>query len=458
MMMILRVGAVIALASVACGKVQDPPDNRQTVVELAATANRDLDLLFVVDDSPSMLDKQNNLTANFPSFLDRLQAVPGGLPNLHVGVVTTDMGTKASGSPTPGPAIGQVGQGGCSGTGKGGALQIGAAQVTGRFLQDVEAPGGRMRNYTGSLAEAFSAMASAGAGGCGFEQPLAAMRAALDNHPSNTGFLRPEAMLGVVILADEDDCSVKSTGLFGPETMALGPLQSFRCTRFGVTCAQGGATPDAMNAMGTKGGCSASVGSDLLDDVAPYREFLLGLKRDPKRVAVTGILGPTEPFAVELRAPPGGGTPQPAVSHSCTYAGPIGNEVADPAVRLQGFLDGFPDRSAFTSICQRDLSGGLVQLAEVFRRAIGSPCVEATLADVRPGTAGLQADCIVEDLIGASAIEIASCEEDLTARPCWRLEADAATCQGFLNLKLVVQRDAPPDPTAVTRMRCAVEP
>ncbi len=455
-MMILRVGSVGAL--VACGPVEGvPPDTLETVVEVPATPNRDLDLLFVVDDSPSMLDKQLNLTANFPSFLDRLQAVPGGLPNLHVGVVTTDMGTKASGSPMPGPSIGQIGQGGCGGTGKGGALQIGNAPVNGRFLVDEDAPaGGRTRNYTGTLADAFSAMARPGAGGCGFEQPLAAMRAALDNHAANAGFLRPEAMLGIVFLADEDDCSAKSTALFGPETGALGPLQSFRCTRFGVTCAQGGQTSDAMNVVGAKAACAPSATTELLDDVAPYREFLRGLKPDDRRLAVTGILGPVDPVAVELRPSPGGGPMLPSLAHSCTYVGPTGTEVADPAIRLGSFLDGFQGRSGLTSICERNLSTGLVQLAEVFRKAIGSPCVEAQPADADPETTGLQTDCVVEDVVGANVIEIESCERDPSARPCWRLEADPALCTASLNLKLVVQRDAAPDPTAITRMRCTV--
>src|SRR5689334_2902710 len=61
-------------------------DGRQTVVEVPVTPNRDLDLLFVVDDSPSMLDKQTNLANNFPNFINRLAQVPGGLPNLHLGV------------------------------------------------------------------------------------------------------------------------------------------------------------------------------------------------------------------------------------------------------------------------------------------------------------------------------------------------------------------------------------
>ena len=59
--------------------------------------NRNLDLLFVVDDSPSMLDKQTNLKNNFPRFIEALQLALGGLPDLHIGVVSTDMGTKASG-------------------------------------------------------------------------------------------------------------------------------------------------------------------------------------------------------------------------------------------------------------------------------------------------------------------------------------------------------------------------
>jgi hypothetical protein len=40
------------------------------------------------------------------------------------------------------------------------------------------------------------------------------MCAALDNHPLNTGFLRPQAVLGVVFLTDEDDGS--GAGRHGP--------------------------------------------------------------------------------------------------------------------------------------------------------------------------------------------------------------------------------------------------
>jgi hypothetical protein len=58
-----------------------PAPTRKTVASVPATANPDLDLLFVIDDSGSMADKQGNLQAALPGFLDTLTAQSdGGLP------------------------------------------------------------------------------------------------------------------------------------------------------------------------------------------------------------------------------------------------------------------------------------------------------------------------------------------------------------------------------------------
>jgi hypothetical protein len=459
--MILRGTIAIALVT-ACGGGQTPHfdagvDPHQPVAEVPVTVNRDIDLLFVIDDSPSMLDKQNNLANNFPNFVNVLNTVEGGLPNIHLGVVTTDMGTKASGSPTPGLPIGQLGQGGCAQTGKSGNLTVNGAAVTGTFISDIkQADGSRVKNYTGDLSSTFGMMARAGAGGCGFEQPLAAMKAALNNNPANAGFLRPAALLAVIFLTDEDDCSVTDTTLFGPDSPTLGPLQSFRCTRFGVTCASGGGTADAMNQEGAKDGCAASTTSTLLDDVRPYHDFLIGLKADPSQVAVSSIMGTTAPFQVELRAPPGGGASVPALVHSCTFNGAAGPEVADPPARMQDFLGLFPDRATASSICQQDLSGGLSLIADLIARSIGSPCVGASLADVDPATAGTQVDCIVEDVVGAAKTTIAECDASETPT-CWKLEADPINCTRFEHLKLTVVRAGVPDPATITRMRCIVQ-
>jgi hypothetical protein len=159
---------------------------------------------------------------------------------------------------------------------------------------------------------------------------------------------------------------------------SLGPRQSFRCTRFGIVCDEGGATPDEMNQVGTKGGCHPAESSQYLARVSEYVQFLKGLKSDPNKVIVAGIMGTTEPFAVELRPDPNNpATGTPALAHSCTYIGGdrtgdgIGDpEVADPPTRLQFFLDQFPNRSTFSSICQQDLSGGLQQIGTLLETAL----------------------------------------------------------------------------------------
>ena len=39
-----------------------------------------------------MLDEQTNLKNNFPNFINVLNSIEGGLPNIHLGVVSTDLG------------------------------------------------------------------------------------------------------------------------------------------------------------------------------------------------------------------------------------------------------------------------------------------------------------------------------------------------------------------------------
>jgi hypothetical protein len=454
---------IAALVGTACGGGSTPgggdggtdamPDPYRLVATIPVTPNRNLDVLFVIDDSTSMSDKQENLANNFPNFINVLNTLPGGLPDLHLGVVTTDMGTKGS-ETAPGPIIGQVGNGGCSGTGKSGNLQTTGAPVTGAFISDIkQTDGTRQTNYSGNLASVFGQMVRVGAGGCGFEQPLEAMKAALGNNPANAGFLRPDALLAVVFLTDEDDCSIRSSAMLGPESPELGPLQSFRCTRFGVTCSTGGATEAAMNTVGVKTGCKGSVGSPFITDVAPYRDFLVNLKGDARKVVTAAIMGTPEPFQVELRTSPGGGTATQAVAHSCTFQGAQTLEAADPAVRMKQFIDLFPNASTFSTICQPDLSDALFLSAQLVNLAIGSPCITVPLTDADPNTPGDQPDCIVEDVVGTSATPIPACG----SATCWRLVTDAQSCPLADHQRLQIDRAGVPDPATVTKARCLVE-
>ncbi len=415
-----------------------PPAVTFELKDLPLNINRDLDLLFLIDDSPSMSDKQANLAANFPRFLDALATLPGGLPSVHIGVVTSDLGTKGAADATPGPGIGTLGQGGCAGFGKAGNLQLFGAQVSGGpFVSDIaQADGSRQKNYVGALSDVFATMAKAGAVGCGFEQPLEAIKQALSpSNALNQGFLRPNALLAVVVLTDEDDCSLAHSALLAAgDAGPLGPLQSFRCTRFGVLCDDGGATPDAMNSVGEKHGCHPAEGSQFLTGVAAYADFLKGLKASPGSVVVASVAGTNGLFAVELRAPGGETTVTPALTHSCTYVGADGkSEVADPPIRIDALLDHFPNHSASASICQSDLSGGLQSIVVPLRNAmLGSPCIDGTLADTDPATPGAQHTCVVAAVVPSQVdTPLPRCTPDdatATNLPCWRLATDPATC------------------------------
>ena len=204
-------------------------------------------------------------------------------------------------------------------------------------------------NYSGPLATAFSAIASVGAAGCGFEQPLHAVHLAL-TAGTNPDFLRSDADLVVLMLSDEDDCSLAHSALLGTDS-SLGPLQSFRCTQFGITCDTGGTTTDEMGAVGVKGACHSNESSAYLAKVADYVTFLKGLKADPRNVMVGALVGDPDKVEIEMRPQPGSGQLMTAVKHSCTYTDMAQHEeVADPAVRLAEVANAF-QHHVVSSVC-----------------------------------------------------------------------------------------------------------
>ncbi|MBV8757679.1 MAG: VWA domain-containing protein [Deltaproteobacteria bacterium] len=432
----MRLLAVVLVA--ACTSENVVVGNLQEVTSLKAIPNHELDVLFVVDNSPSMLDKQESLAANFPRMIDVLATLDDGVPDLHIGVVTSDLGTSGS-QTAPAPGIGS-GPGQCRGTGDAGNLQQTAA-MTERYLAD--------GNYSGALRDAFAQLAQVGDQGCGFEQHLGAMRRALDNNTTNAGFLRDAANLAVVILADEDDCSVADSAFFGPDTATLGPLQSFRCFRFGVQC-----DPDD-NAPGDKTNCRPRANS-YLDDVSPYADFLVGLKSDARRVMVAGVVGDPAPVAVELAPPPGGGPAIPTLAHSCTFAGLNGPEVADPSVRIASFLDHFPGRSRLTSICNDDLSSAVSDIGESAKQLMGDPCLDTSqLADTSDAP-GIQPACEVADVRDAaptSPTAIPSCAD--SAGTCYELAADPIACPATPDhLRVQIHRTGDVTADTWTHVRC----
>lgn len=450
------VPCLFGASAAACHAPEVVVGDLQEVTVLPALPNRDLDLLFVVDNSPSMGDKQVSLAQNFPRMIDKLAQLDGGLPNLHIGVITSDMGTRGSAVATPGPAIGTLGLGGCAGSGDDGALQHAVDPgLTDGFISDLAAPAGRARNYTGALSDEFSQLARVGAGGCGFEQHLAAMRRSFAN-PENAGFVRPGANLAVVILADEDDCSTLDPALFGADEQTLGPLASFRCFEQGVVC-----DPDAPRTPGDKHGCRPRETAKLVEPIQPFVDALLAVKADPRQVMVAGIVGDPAPVAVELVASPGAVTPVPTLAASCVFDGPT-LERADPAVRLAAFLGGFPGRTQLTSICSNDLSSPLAAIGATAKQLVGDPCIDTrALADTSPDP-GVQPACEVTDVRDAAPdrpVALPSCTDGGDAADCYVLAADLVACpESDDHLRVRLQRSTAVTADTWTHVRCQRAP
>jgi hypothetical protein len=351
-----------------------------------------------------------------------LETLEGGAPNMHIGVATSDMGQKAT------DGTGQNLVGGCTGAGEDGALRT-ATGISGRFIIDELQGTTRNRNYTGTLADAFSSIAGVGTTGCGIEQHLAAVQRTLENKGTNAGFLRDNAKLAVIVIADEDDCSAAHNNLFQGTTAEL----NFRCTKTGIKCA---GSPD-LTKPGTYTDCVPNDQSQYLEPVDKYVDFIRGLKAIPKDdVIVAGIVGDNDPFTIKLDA-----MNNPQLAPSCTYNGGDG---AVPALRTKDFLQGF-EQTVQKTICGADLSQAMVDIAALLKRSFGDPCWEGEVLDMDPDTTGIQADCTVVDVkvlpdgtrqeVGA----IPACGAG--AVPCWKLVDDAAQCfYTTTHLKLVIDR------------------
>src|SRR5262249_13138248 len=149
----------------------------------------------------------------FPVFINILTSLPVR-PDMHLAITTTSMGAGAFTATLPGCMAPQLGNFVTT------ARTATDPACTDNHLNDNEhffsdTANGSVKTYRGDLAAAMGCLVQVGANGCGFEQPLAAARAALGdpmmNLPApagNANFLRDDALLAVIFVTNEDDCSV----------------------------------------------------------------------------------------------------------------------------------------------------------------------------------------------------------------------------------------------------------
>jgi hypothetical protein len=177
----MRFWLVVVAVLGACVSSSDPIEPQVTSgamqKRIPLYVNRKLDVLFVIDNSPAMVPHVDNVKTNLGRLADILRAQTGGLPDLRLGVVTTDLADDAK--------------------------LRGTSGLTGNFIVDLVGPDGvRLHNYDGDLADVVARLTDVGTVGAD-PQPLGAARRAFEN-PMNRSFLRTEAFTAVYFISASD--------------------------------------------------------------------------------------------------------------------------------------------------------------------------------------------------------------------------------------------------------------
>jgi hypothetical protein len=388
------------------------PDLVHSVDRALRFSGRDrIDLLLVIDDSGSMGPKQQQLRTQLPAIVNSL-ATANSQRSVRVGVITTDLGA-------PGISCGKDRGGKLQAVGAG--AEVGCQGPLNTPWLSVTPAGANFPDGQG-LATTLGCMTSVGDKGCGFEMPLEAARRQLTGMAdSGEPFARDEALLVVLFITDEDDCSADSTSDLFTANPAYGPLSSFRCARYGVLCGGGLIADGPAVYDGTCRPAAASDGGKLID-VQTYVDLFTrvraagGIKDDPADVVVAALDAPPTPFLVQIATGSDvcgqGVATCSVVGHSC--AAPSDSAFfGDPAVRLDAVIQGGGGLSR--SICETPydaLSSDL--LTRVEASASGNACLPGAIADVGA------ADCTVT----VDDLPVARCTGIVGGERCWLIDPD----------------------------------
>ena len=402
---------LVAVASSACA-AEDGAPVETTISAVSAPGPLNLDLLFVIDNGPGMAPMQAKLVDQIPPMMKVFAGLAGGFPAAHIAVISTDMGALSDRSDKTG----------CSETGDEGAFQF---QPRGTCTDATLTHGATFLSTGGgavddtvvtALTSVVQCILPLGESGCQYVHPLAAIARALGADgaqapASNAGFLRPDAILAIIILSNQDDCSAGSptrTPLYslngGPDNLinAYGPLTTYRCNEFGHLCVnphsngavqnppesptQGQGTPPTLDLTN----CTSNEGG-LLTPVGTFVDEIRKLKPLPDRQIMVGLIAaPVSPYTVawvptsDPTAP--AGQLWPEAEHACgagdgAGTNPNATDLAtdgsfgDPSVRLTQFAGTFGTNGMTGSVCYPSYASTMVSLTARIAANLSTPYV-----------------------------------------------------------------------------------
>ena len=326
--------------------------------------HKDVDILFLIDNSPSMTPKQKALATNIPRFIKTIDDTGA---NYHVGIITSDVGSTVSATqPWGGTSIGSCdtyeGDNGvlqnqpCTARMNANGSEARKACTTlcpdprfvptdgKRYISKIEGvtnvpmdlqldPVTRQMVDLGPI-NAFKCMALVGDTGCGIEGQLEAVKRALDpKNTDNAGFVRTGSVLAIIFITDEDDCSVQMArrsennpayrDCSDPDLNASYDCYNvdYRCLATDIQCAE------PMNSPGTKTACKERANTRL-EAVEKYYKFISAL-RPPDKLLISGIwtLPSTDSGGKLVISRGTGGSATPFLNRaggtdaSCSYSG-----------------------------------------------------------------------------------------------------------------------------------------
>jgi len=285
----LRLAFVLPAALCACAsRAPDWPGphhgGQTTVTVPVGGPERQIDILFVIGNSPSMAPKQTVLAQSFRKMIASLERLPRGLPQVHIGVVSSNVGAGMGAlggncgaglgdrgllwGNDPNDLTASVAPGSAAAQDPNNPIVDGCGLAQGaRWIEDIASPDGadgRQRNYSGrSLEDVFTCLATAvGSNGCEEQHLLQATRVALIPQPgindANQGFVRRDAYLFIVLITDQDDCSASNDNTKNDDMFNLvtkldpGDTITLRCATRGHLCG-GQPIPDYDPAVGYTG-------------------------------------------------------------------------------------------------------------------------------------------------------------------------------------------------------------
>ena len=477
--------ALSTLALASCGK--DPTSGSGSTVNanqflLPLGTIPQLDLVFMIDNSPSMAPKQDKLRAQFPKLIDALKNPgDGALPDLRIAIIDSDLGTGGAyqaGSCGPNDANNYSSYGD---QGKFQMLGLSACGVTDPRALWLDYQGGAPVNFTGDIKSVFSCLAgNLGTLGCGFEQQLLSYEFALAakglSNESQQTMIRPGAYLGLVFLSDEDDCSASiNNGIYGDKPDARGESASLRCATRAHACggknltnappgyptsdafeapfascaARTDACPNPVNSGKGATDTSQPTSCSPLLGVKGIATTLKDLKKYPReQVLVSGIFGwplsdadmATATYKIgPVPNPNTADTVHPTVfdylpicydpNHLPTNPDPAtGVDVealgygATGGLRMSAFVDEFGANGQKFSICQPDFTAAMSQIGATLSRKMRNQCVP---------TSYTQAECAANYATPDGAPKaITLCDATESVVPCYSLVSDQNLCPG----------------------------